>query len=41
MGRMMSDEKSGAVNLDANPVIVGSDGEGCRAVDALIYLQQT
>jgi acyl-CoA synthetase (NDP forming) len=38
VGRMMSDEKASAVSLDLNPVIVGSDGEGCRAVDALAYV---
>ncbi len=38
VGRMMSDGKAGALNLDLNPVIVGSAGEGCWAVDALVYV---
>jgi acetate---CoA ligase (ADP-forming) len=38
VGRMMSDGKAGALNLDLNPVIVRSAGEGCWAVDALAYV---
>jgi acetate---CoA ligase (ADP-forming) len=37
VGRLMADEQSAVVNLDINPVVVGSAGEGCRAVDAVVY----
>jgi acyl-CoA synthetase (NDP forming) len=39
VGRLMSDPKSGPVNLDLNPVIVGSKGQGCWAVDAVVYVE--
>ena len=37
VGRVVSDEKSAVVSLDLNPVIVGDVGQGCRAVDAVVY----
>jgi acyl-CoA synthetase (NDP forming) len=39
VGRLMCDPNSGPVNLDLNPVIVGSKGEGCWAVDAVVYVE--
>ncbi len=37
VGRLMADDQSKVINLDINPVVVGSAGEGCRAVDAVVY----
>ena len=37
VGGLMLDDRAGVTNLDLNPVIVGSDGEGCSAVDAVVY----
>jgi acyl-CoA synthetase (NDP forming) len=39
VGRLMCDPKSGPVTLDLNPVIVGSKGQGCWAVDAVVYVE--
>jgi hypothetical protein len=38
VGRLMTDDQAAVINLDVNPVIVGSAGEGCRAVDAVVYM---
>jgi acyl-CoA synthetase (NDP forming) len=40
VGRLMLDASAGVTNLDLNPVIVGSSGEGCRAVDAVVYVSR-
>jgi acetate---CoA ligase (ADP-forming) len=40
VGRLMLDASAGVANLDLNPVIVGSTGEGCRAVDAVVYVSR-
>jgi acetate---CoA ligase (ADP-forming) len=37
VGRLMTDSKSGVVNLDLNPVLVGAAGEGCVALDGVVY----
>ena len=37
VGRLMLDSSAGVTNLDLNPVIVGAQGEGCWAVDAVVY----
>jgi acyl-CoA synthetase (NDP forming) len=37
VGHLMADDKSGVTTLDVNPVVVGSAGEGCHAVDAVVY----
>jgi acetate---CoA ligase (ADP-forming) len=37
-GRLIGDASSGLVNLDVNPVLVGSEGEGCVAVDAVVFV---
>ena len=37
VGRLMSDDAAGITQLDINPVIVGARGEGCVAVDAVIF----
>jgi hypothetical protein len=33
----MMKPQSGVVNLDLNPVLVGARGEGCIALDAVVY----
>jgi acyl-CoA synthetase (NDP forming) len=40
VGRLMLDARAGVVNLDLNPVLVGAEGEGCVALDAVVYLQR-
>jgi acetate---CoA ligase (ADP-forming) len=37
VGRLLAAAEPAVVNLDVNPVIVGAAGEGCRAVDAVVY----
>lgn len=37
VGRLMTEGKSGVANLDLNPVLVGAAGEGCVALDAVVY----
>jgi Ethanolamine utilization protein EutJ (predicted chaperonin) len=38
VSRVISDENSAVASLDLNPVIVGDVGQGCRAVDAVVYV---
>jgi acyl-CoA synthetase (NDP forming) len=40
VGRLMMNARSGVVNLDLNPVLVGATGEGCMALDAVVYATQ-
>jgi acyl-CoA synthetase (NDP forming) len=37
VGQLMSGPRAGIVNLDLNPVLVGAAGEGCVALDAVVY----
>ena len=37
VGDLMADAAAGITQLDINPVIVGAAGEGCVAVDAVVY----
>jgi len=37
--RLMMNPQSGVVNLDLNPVLVGARGEGCVALDAVVYVR--
>ena len=37
VGALMADDTAGITQLDINPVIVGARGQGCVAVDAVIY----
>jgi acyl-CoA synthetase (NDP forming) len=37
VGRLMLDPASRIDNLDLNPIMVGAQGKGCTAVDAVIY----
>ena len=39
VGRLMFDTQGGVVNLDLNPVLVGATGEGCVALDAVVYMR--
>ncbi|HEX4986627.1 MAG TPA: acetate--CoA ligase family protein [Burkholderiales bacterium] len=39
VGRLMTDAGSGVTNLDLNPVLVGAAGEGCLALDAVVYVR--
>ncbi len=39
VGRLMLDPNAGVVNLDLNPVLVGAVGEGCVALDAVVFLK--
>lgn len=40
VGLMMTDEKLGVTQLDINPVMVGSLGQGCISLDAVIYRKE-
>jgi len=40
VGQMMVDEKLGVSQLDINPVMVGSLGQGCTSLDAVIYQKE-
>jgi hypothetical protein len=40
VGQMMADEKLGISQLDINPVMVGSLGQGCVSLDAVIYRKE-
>ena len=35
--RLMMNPRYGVVNLDLNPVLLGAKGEGCTALDAVVY----
>jgi acetate---CoA ligase (ADP-forming) len=37
VGTLIADPAAGVASLDVNPVIVGARGEGCVAVDALVF----
>ena len=37
VSRLMMNREAGVVNLDLNPVLVGAEGEGCVALDAVVY----
>ncbi|HMN79340.1 MAG TPA: acetate--CoA ligase family protein [Burkholderiaceae bacterium] len=37
LGRLMADRAAGVVNVDVNPLMVGAQGEGCVALDAVVY----
>jgi hypothetical protein len=41
VGHLIADASAGLVNLDLNPVLVGSAGEGCTAVDAVVFVIDT
>ncbi|MFC0243605.1 acetate--CoA ligase family protein [Rhodopseudomonas telluris] len=37
VGEIMRDESAGVVSIDLNPVMLGSAGEGCVVVDAVVF----
>ncbi|MEX0961023.1 MAG: acetate--CoA ligase family protein [Burkholderiales bacterium] len=37
VGRLIADPQAGVVNLDVNPMLVGARGEGCVALDGVVY----
>ena len=37
IGELMLDASAGITQLDINPLIVGAPGQGCVAVDAVVY----
>lgn len=37
LGRMLSDAQAGITNVDLNPLLTGARGEGCVALDAVVY----
>jgi len=39
VSRLMTDRQAGIANLDLNPILVGAVGEGCTALDAVVYAQ--
>jgi acyl-CoA synthetase (NDP forming) len=39
VGRMLADPTAGIDSLDLNPLLVGAGGEGCLALDAVVYVQ--
>src|SRR3954468_10355948 len=39
VSRLMTDRQAGIANLDLNPILVGTVGEGCIALDAVVYAQ--
>jgi acetate---CoA ligase (ADP-forming) len=41
VGRLMSDPEAGISQLDINPVMVRARGEGCVALDAVIYQRKS
>jgi acyl-CoA synthetase (NDP forming) len=40
VGRALTDSRSGIVEVDLNPVMVGSAGEGSLAIDAVVLVQE-
>jgi acyl-CoA synthetase (NDP forming) len=38
VGELLLDDAAAVVSLDVNPVIVGARGEGCSAVDAVVFI---
>ena len=41
VGRMLADKEAGVRNLDLNPLLVGARGEGCLALDAVVYVEKS
>ncbi len=41
VGRMLADREAGVDNLDLNPLLVGARGEGCLALDAVVYVEKS
>jgi len=41
LGRMLAERSSGVSSVDVNPLVVGALGEGCVALDAVVYREKT
>lgn len=41
VGRMLADPSTGVDSLDLNPLLVGARGEGCLALDAVVYVKES
>lgn len=41
VGRMLADSDAGVSNLDINPLLVGVRGDGCLALDAVVYVERS
>ncbi|UCH49277.1 MAG: acetate--CoA ligase family protein [Betaproteobacteria bacterium] len=39
LGALLADASAGVINVDINPLSLGARGEGCRALDAVVYLE--
>jgi hypothetical protein len=37
VGRLMGEAGNDIMSLDLNPVLLGSEGDGCVAVDAVVF----
>jgi succinyl-CoA synthetase beta subunit len=40
VGRLLADPTAGVGSLDINPLLVGARGEGCLALDAVMYVEK-
>ena len=40
VGQLMLDPQAGIYQLDINPVMVRAQGQGCAALDAVIYRKE-
>ncbi len=40
LGALLADASAGVTNVDINPLSLGAHGEGCRALDAVVYLER-
>ena len=38
---MLADPSTGVDSLDLNPLLVGARGEGCLALDAVVYVKES
>jgi acyl-CoA synthetase (NDP forming) len=41
LGAMLADATSGVTSVDINPIVVGASGEGCLALDAVVFLERS
>ena len=40
LGAVLADASAGVTNVDINPLSLGARGEGCKALDAVVYLER-
>jgi len=41
LGELLADAASSVTSLDINPILVGANGEGCVALDAVVYTEHS